>query len=90
MADPYSNVRDFARATFAEARAAARGEEPVTGAEVARRLRVCGSCPHLSEMGVCGACGCIMAIKARYRTAACPQGRWGNDGVMAGQWVDVR
>jgi len=76
MADPYSNVKSFARATFAEARAAMRGEDPVPPGEVSRRLGRCHSCPHLSALGVCGVCGCIMAIKARYRTGACPQGRW--------------
>lgn len=76
MADPYSNVKSFVRATADEARAVVRGAEPVPAAEVRRRLGICGACPNLAG-GVCAACSCIVALKARYRTQACPEGRWG-------------
>jgi hypothetical protein len=41
------------------------------------RLLTCDSCPQLMRNVMrCGACGCLVEHKAKWRTTTCPKGRW--------------
>lgn len=53
--------------------------------ETQRRLTICRACPDYSAVtlpvlsvpvGTCRQCGCVLAIKARIASEACPLGRW--------------
>lgn len=39
------------------------------------RLKMCDACPNYHG-GVCGLCNCVVYLKSRLKTAACPDGRW--------------
>jgi len=49
-------------------------------AERARRRNVCVTCPHVQMVAkkpiLCGACGCPLATKTRFKRATCPVGKW--------------
>ena len=41
------------------------------------RLLTCDTCPHLMRNVMrCGACGCLVEHKAKWRTTTCPKGKW--------------
>ncbi len=66
-----------ASATANECGAATAGLPAVEDAEVARRLAICQACEYLiAGERRCSKCGCFVEVKARFRTQACPQGRW--------------
>lgn len=58
------------------------GIEQVSDEEQARRLGICGECPHLiqgrskKEEGRCGKCGCHLNWKTRLEAWHCPVGKW--------------
>lgn len=63
----------LAAAVTAEVQAAVQGDERVTSATMAKRLRVCRACDKwVADKGRCGECWCVMGWKARFRTAKCP------------------
>lgn len=50
----------------------------VASAEVSsNRLSICDKCPSLRSPGhICNECGCLMQIKTKLLTSACPLGKW--------------
>lgn len=51
------------------------GCETVTADQYEDRLRLCDSCGERQE-DQCGACGCLLSIKAKGRVWTCPLGKW--------------
>lgn len=48
---------------------------PRATAEV--RTAVCAQCPEFApKLRRCGRCGCFVDIKAKFRAAVCPMGKW--------------
>jgi hypothetical protein len=42
-----------------------------------QRLITCSNCSEFRKMSrQCSLCGCFMDVKARYKHATCPQGKW--------------
>lgn len=39
------------------------------------RLKVCKECRHFQE-GLCGACGCYVALRAAVKKQKCPYKKW--------------
>ena len=62
-----------ARAAGAEALKWASQGFPI--ADFQKRLSSCRACEHFSGR-ICKACGCLIFVKARMETAACPLGKW--------------
>ncbi len=52
-------------------------EEKVSDGEYERRLLICDSCEELRG-GLCGQCGCYVAVRAARRNGYCPHvaGKW--------------
>lgn len=64
-------------AAAAEAAAYVSGREPVNADEKSRRLAICGGCEFwISDSRRCSKCGCFMDVKAGWRSAKCPVGKW--------------
>lgn len=40
------------------------------------RLNICGGCEFFRSDRRCGKCGCFMDKKAKWKTSACPIGKW--------------
>ncbi len=42
------------------------------------RLTICSTCPFATKPKnpICTKCGCHLAIKSRFKMAACPIGKW--------------
>ena len=41
------------------------------------RFNICKSCPELIKLtSQCRQCGCFMAVKTKFKLAACPIGKW--------------
>jgi len=53
----------------------ADGMSKVTKEQMADRLSVCQRCPFISG-GNCTKCGCILSVKAGWKTSECPDNRW--------------
>ena len=52
----------------------AEGMPNVTEEEYKRRLNVCASCEfYLAYKARCGACGCLLEHKAKWKTSTCPK-----------------
>ena len=52
---------------------------PVTAMEFMSRMRICGECPHMKKglkISRCQLCGCILALKARFKKESCPINKW--------------
>ena len=50
---------------------------PIVSKEVfEERLKICNECEHLLG-NKCMKCGCTMAVKCKWGTAACPINKWG-------------
>ena len=47
----------------------------VTKLQLAARLAVCTKCPF-NKNGTCSECGCVIATKAKWRSADCPKEYW--------------
>ena len=46
-------------------------------AESEKRYDICKSCPELINLTKqCKQCGCIMSLKTKLKSAACPLGKW--------------
>ncbi|HEY8899899.1 MAG TPA: hypothetical protein VIM61_05770 [Chthoniobacterales bacterium] len=68
-------LRDSAR----EGAAALRGDPEMPAEEIVRRHAICRSnaCgQYLDLHDQCAECGCRVAVKVAWRTAACPLGHW--------------
>lgn len=61
-------VKNFAKdsANFIKAGAPMCSEK-----EFERRMNICRDCEHFTEKNQCGICGCLMTIKAGWKTAEC-------------------
>lgn len=59
-----------------EAKAILSGREPVTAEEKMRRLAICEKCEFFTAQRRCTKCGCFMDVKAGWRAAKCPVGKW--------------
>lgn len=46
--------------------------------EKTSRIDICSSCDKLS-MDVCSVCGCLVEVRASYKDADCPLGKWNGD-----------
>lgn len=43
----------------------------------AARTEICRACPAMVALtGQCSDCGCFVRLKARFRRADCPRGKW--------------
>ena len=51
------------------------GMSKCTKEENTVRLNICMKCPELSE-STCTKCGCMISIKAGWKTATCPLDKW--------------
>ena len=53
------------------------GAPNVTPDEYSRRLGICEGCEHfVEEKSRCGACGCLVEHKAKWKTTTCPKKKW--------------
>jgi hypothetical protein len=53
------------------------GAPNVTLEDYEKRLDTCKSCEFLIEKSMrCGACGCLLEHKAKWKTADCPKKKW--------------
>jgi hypothetical protein len=53
------------------------GAEHVSEEEYLKRAKECDSCIHfIKKDNVCGICGCIMDVKAKWKTSECPKNKW--------------
>ena len=53
------------------------GAPNVTPKDYEKRLDTCRSCEFLIEKSMrCGACGCLLEHKAKWKTADCPKEKW--------------
>ena len=53
------------------------GAPNVSPEDYAERLDVCSTCEHLLKASMrCGACGCLLEHKAKWRTTDCPKKKW--------------
>jgi hypothetical protein len=43
--------------------------------EATKRLDMCRSCKFYNK-GICGKCGCVMAVKTKIKESRCPVGKW--------------
>lgn len=69
-------VVTFARAVGDEVSATVSGVPGVSAEEADRRLSICkDGCPNWTGI-TCRACGCVGNFKARFRSQACPLGKW--------------
>jgi len=53
----------------------ADGMSKVSKQQMATRLEICNKCPFRS-LGTCTKCGCILSVKAGWKTSTCPDERW--------------
>ena len=61
----------------------ANGLAKASDEEIAERLKVCDGCDRQQE-GQCGACGCVIAIKATWASETCPLFKWAGDADKVG------
>tara|TARA_Y100001937_G_C7110676_1_gene327388 strand:- start:340 stop:492 length:153 start_codon:yes stop_codon:yes gene_type:complete len=47
----------------------------VSGKKYMKRLEICASCPF-KRADRCGKCGCILILKAKWKTSTCPIHKW--------------
>jgi hypothetical protein len=53
------------------------GAPNVTPESYAMRLDICNGCEYLKKQSMrCGACGCLLEHKAKWKTAECPKDKW--------------
>ena len=53
------------------------GAPNVSAEEYEARLDTCKSCEYLIEKTMrCGACGCLLEHKAKWKTTSCPKDKW--------------
>ena len=55
------------------------GAPHVTEDSYKNRLITCKACTHLADAR-CTMCGCVVAEKAKWATATCPDNKWENEG----------
>jgi hypothetical protein len=60
--DPFQEIKDFLL------------EKPSQSAN--ERLAICKKCEYYTRVGICGKCGCVLAIKARLPMFHCPLKKW--------------
>jgi ribosomal protein L32 len=42
-----------------------------------KRMEICKSCKHFIKIGhICSKCGCLMDLKVKMASKACPIGKW--------------
>lgn len=72
-----SLLEQFGNAAKAAVDFVASGFETVDDAEYERRRKICRACDQFdAKADRCKRCGCSMAIKARGKVFACPEGKW--------------
>jgi gamma-glutamyl:cysteine ligase YbdK (ATP-grasp superfamily) len=55
----------------------ANGAQNVSKEEYIGRVDVCNTCVHFIHKDyTCGVCGCLMHIKAKWKTSKCPKDKW--------------
>ena len=54
------------------------GSRKVNDKDFSIRMEACLSCDHIikKDPKTCGLCGCVLKVKARWRTSDCPDNRW--------------
>ena len=53
----------------------------VSGKKYMKRLEICASCPF-KRADRCGKCGCILILKAKWKTSTCPIHKWQSLPIM--------
>ena len=53
----------------------ATGQDRAPAHIVSHRRQICNYCMH-RRGAFCGACGCVIAAKAKLLAERCPKGRW--------------
>lgn len=71
---PHNIAQRIARGAIGLTKAAL-GMERADDATIATRYALCMACDK-HAIGVCTACGCLCAAKARVASEACPDGKW--------------
>ena len=70
-------IKSAAGAVIAECGASIAGEPPVDAVAKSARLAICEACEFfIASDRRCQKCGCWMELKAGFRTAICPDGKW--------------
>ncbi|WP_422930089.1 DUF6171 family protein [Singulisphaera sp. PoT] len=64
---------NFGRAVVAHI---ASGMQSVDDEAYEARLAICRACDRYQADGSCGACGCVLSVKARWADQACPLSKW--------------
>ena len=67
--------RNFFQSALDTASKLVKDPTPASSELKEARLAVCGECEHLTG-GICGLCGCIVNLKAGFRSMECPDDRW--------------
>ena len=60
------------------------GAPNVSPKDYALRLDICNTCEHLKKSSMrCGACGCLLEHKAKWKTTTCPDKpqRWAKEDI---------
>lgn len=79
-------LRKVVSFTRAAIRHAADGLRRTTESEYMDRISVCRTCDKFSgtdQKPGCSKCGCSLRVKLRWRTEACPLGKWGRLDALA-------
>mgnify|MGYP003677654700 CR=1 FL=1 len=53
----------------------ADGMSKCSKVELAQRLEICEKCPERKDT-TCTKCGCLLTVKAGWKTASCPMDKW--------------
>lgn len=73
----FKMARSFAGAAAEEIKAIASGVDSISKEEKQKRLDICSSCDFFEKKhGRCKKCGCILLLKASWRSQECPIGKW--------------
>ena len=55
----------------------AKGMPNVSSEDYQERIDTCFNCEHfLEKLKRCGACGCLVEHKAKWKTTNCPKNKW--------------
>jgi hypothetical protein len=47
-----------------------------TDEKAGERMDMCAQCDKFNDLGLCTECSCVMVVKVKIETAACPLGKW--------------
>ena len=74
-----TNMEQITQAQIDERLAQTPAERQSEPTLEAQRRAICVSCPEKREVAgfdKCGACGCLLIFKAKFKFSACPLNKW--------------